>query len=34
MYTLDKVIIVIYLNNMLSKLISNYWIKIKYSAVV
>jgi len=24
MYTLDKVIIVIYLNNMLSKLISNY----------
>jgi len=34
MYTLDKVIIVIYLNNMLSKLISNYWIKIKYLAVV
>lgn len=34
MYTLDKVIIVIDLNNMLSKLISNYWIKIKYLAVV
>lgn len=34
MYTLDKVIIVIDLNNMLSKLISNYWIEIKYLAVV